>query len=99
AIFMTSLKTDAKLKYSWLHRRNGIGYNWLLNASVNFRGLDNRYLFPQNKEIADVLRYGIGVKRNWNSGESNFSLEAKVVLQQKMTSTLEIEPEKGSSFV
>lgn len=99
AIFMTSLKTDAKLEYSWLHRKYGTGYDWLLNASANFRGLDNRYLFPQNKEIADVIRYGISATRNWNAGESNFSLEAKAVLQQKITSTLEIEPEKGSSFV
>lgn len=99
SVFMTSLKTDAKLEYSWLRLKNGTGYDWLLKASANYRGLDSRYLFPQNKEIADVMQYGISAKRNWDAGNSNFSLEAKAVLQQKMTSTLEIEPGKGSSFV
>ena len=99
AVFMTSLQTDAKLEYSWLGRKNGTGYDWLLKASANYRGMDSRYLFPGNKDIADVMRYGISAKRNWDVGESNVSFEAKAILQQKIASTIEIEPGKGSSFV
>lgn len=98
-VFTTMLQTDAVAQYSFMSLTENASPKWLLSASAGYHGYDSRYLYPNNTQVADVMRYSVGGGHNWESGPTSFLFQLNLSLQHKLTSELELAPAEGSAYV
>lgn len=98
-VFASALQTDAKLGYTHMTLNQRSAPVWLFSASAGYYGLDSRYLYPQNKQIADVVQYQISAGHNWEGLTSSFYFNLNFSLQHKLTSELELAPAEGSAYI
>lgn len=70
-VLTTALVTESGLKYEIIRPDGENNFISLLYAGAGFSGLDNKYLFPRSRQIADRTQFAIGAKRNWKAGKSN----------------------------
>jgi hypothetical protein len=64
-VLTTSLNTYSQLTYELIKPENKTDYQWMLTGSIAFSGLDNMYLYPRSRQIADRAFYNINAKKNW----------------------------------
>lgn len=72
SVVNTALVTRSSLSYQLLKSKVQKDYDWLVDATVGYSGLDNRYAYPQSWQIVDRMDYSLCAKKNisWSGARS-----------------------------
>jgi hypothetical protein len=92
-ILSTTFYNEGAFHYRWIKDRFQDDFKWMLQASVIYSGMDNRYNIPRSRNTVDANEYRIAFTRNLAfSDNKNFIWSAQLALRDCFNYYIDFKP-------